>query len=248
MRSGLLRDPQTLPHLKNQLLARLGHNLFAAVKPFLTTVALNQGDVLAHTHGYVQKVYFPHQGIISSVVLLEDGRAIEIGMIGNDGQYGAGPVMHDKLSINHVMVQVSGSASVIEADRLRFLVQEIPPFQDLLIAYEQFFLAQVQQTAACNAVHDVYARSCKWLLRMRRLVGEDFPLTQEFLAQMMGVRRTSVNSVAQELQERGLISYGRGRIRIKDLEGIAENACECEAALAAQFERLFGQQDWAENT
>lgn len=100
--------------------------------------------------------------------------------------------------------------------------------RETVLQYELFFLAQVQQTAACNAAHDVNARACKWLLRMQHLAGDDLLLTQEFLAQMMGVRRTSVTDVAQELQKLGMISYSRGHIHIRDLAQIQQRACECD--------------------
>src|SRR5437588_3508039 len=115
------------------------------------------------------------------------------------------------------MQQVAGTVSVIDSGHMRQLTDEHHAFRDLLVQYEQFFLSQVQQTAACNAVHGIEARACKWLLRMNDLVGPDFPITQEFLAQMMGVRRTSVTDVAGELQKAGMISYSRGRIRITAL-------------------------------
>jgi DNA-binding FadR family transcriptional regulator len=105
--------------------------------------------------------------------------------------------------------------------------------------YDQFFLAQVQQTAACNALHSVQERTCKWLLRMHELAGGDLPLTQEFLAQMMGVRRTTVTEVALELQKAGMISYGRGRVRIKDIDLIQQRACECDGDIRSHYRRIF---------
>jgi CRP-like cAMP-binding protein len=184
-------------------------------------------------------VYFPHSGIISCVVELIGGGAIETGMIGNDGAFGASQALDDKVSLNHVVIQIPGSASVIDSDRIREAADELPAFRGLLLKYEQFFLAQVQQTAACNAVHNVQQRTCKWLLRMHDLAGTDLPLTQEFLAQMMGVRRTSVTDVAGELQKAGMISYSRGRIHIRDLEQIRQWACECEPDIRSHYRRMF---------
>jgi CRP-like cAMP-binding protein len=226
-------------HLDNQLLAKLDRVTFAQVEPSLTAVELRQGNVLAQTHSHIEKVYFPHTGIISCVVELSDGGAIETGMIGKDGQFGAGPALDHKVSLNHVVMQVAGSASIMDADHLRNLAHESPKFREMLVRYEQFFLAQVQQTAACNAVHTVPARTSKWLLRMHRLVGDDLPLTQEFLAQMMGVRRTSVTEVAQELQKGGMISYARGRVHIIDIAKVEERACECDSAINSHYLRIF---------
>ena len=192
-----------MPHRNNFLLDRLEPDLLERLRPFLSVDELHHTDVLAETHQRVEKVYFPHSGIISCVVELVGGGAIETGMIGKDGAFGGSQALDDKVSLNHVVVQVTGMASVITSDEIRKVADELPAFRGLLVKYEQFFLAQVQQTAACNAVHNVQARMCKWLLRMHDLVGVDLPLTQEFLAQMMGVRRTSVTEVAGSLQRRG---------------------------------------------
>ena len=119
------------------------------------------------------------------------------------------------------------------------VADKLPAFRGLLVKYEQFFLSQVQQTAACNAVHKVEARTCKWLLRMHDLVGNDLELTQEFLAQMMGVRRTSVTQVAGDLQKAGMITYSRGRIHILDLEQVRAWACECDGDVRSHYRRIF---------
>lgn len=124
---------------------------------------------------------------------------------------------------------------------MREATDAIPELRALLIKYEQFFLAQVQQTAACNAMHNIHMRTCRWLLRMHDLAGVDLPLTQEFLAQMMGVRRTSVTEVAGELQKAGLITYSRGHVHIDAIERIREQACECHETLQLHYERLFGR-------
>jgi CRP-like cAMP-binding protein len=128
---------------------------------------------------------------------------------------------------------------VIGSDRLRALAGELPEFRALLMKYEQFFLSQVQQTAACNAVHDIEARTCRWLLRMHGLVGSDILMTQEFFARMMGVRRTSVTTVASALQEAGLIAYTRGRLHIVDIEQIRKRACECDDVVRSHYRRMF---------
>jgi CRP-like cAMP-binding protein len=226
-------------HLDNQLLARLDPALLATFEPDLRVVHLKQGDIISEPQSTVQRVYFPHGGIVSCVVELIGGGAIETGMIGKDGQFGGGPALDHKVSLNLVVMQIAGDASVMDADRLRELAGLHRGFRELVMSYEQFFLAQVQQTAACNAVHKVEARTCKWLLRMQKLVGDELLLTQEFLAQMMGVRRTSVTEVAGELQRSGMISYSRGRIRITDLAKIQATACECDEAVNSHYDRMF---------
>src|SRR5690349_4875190 len=183
---------QTTPHSNNQLLARLGAERLGQFASDLKVVALRKGELIADTHGKVRKVYFPHSGIISCIVEMKGGHAIETGMIGNDGAFGAAQALDDKVSLNRVTMQVSGFASTIDADHLREAAGRSKAFRTLLIEYELFMAAQVQQTAACNAVHDVQSRMCRWLLRMHELVGNDMPLTHEFLSQMIGVRRTSI--------------------------------------------------------
>ena len=228
-----------MPHRKNFLLNRLEPALLKKLAPHLSVVHLEQGQVLAKTHQLVQRVYFPHTGIISCVVELKGGGAIETGMIGRDGVWGASQALDSKVSLNHVLMQVPGTASVIDSERVRQLASEHPAFRDLLVQYEQFFLSQTQQTAACNAVHSIEARACKWFLRMNDLVGPDLPLTQEGLAQMMGVRRTSVTSIVIELQKGGMISYSRGRIHITDLEQLRALACECDQDVRSHYRRMF---------
>ena|SRR5258705_6744671 len=142
-----------MPHRENFLLNRLEPGLLADLEPRLSLAELRQGEVLAETHQRIDKVYFPHSGIISCVVELVGGGAIETGMIGNDGEFGASQALDDKVSLNHVVMQVPGVVSVISSDAIRDVANELPAFRGLLVKYEQFFLAQVQQTAACNAVH-----------------------------------------------------------------------------------------------
>jgi CRP-like cAMP-binding protein len=228
-----------MPHRNNLLLARISPADMTTIGRELSVAPLAHGQVLAGSHERTTNVYFPHSGILSFVVELIDGDAIETGMVGRDGEFGAAQALDDKVSLNKVVVQVPGMASVLSADRLKSLANSMPGFRALLIKYELFFAAQAQQTSACNAVHDVHMRICKWLLRMHELVGNDLPLTQEFLAQMMGVRRTSVTDVAVELQKAGMISYSRGHIHIVDIERVRTNACECHEALTSHYDKIF---------
>lgn len=232
-----------MPHGSNFLLGHLAPATLARVAPNLSIVELAAGEVLAEPHQSIRRVYFPHSGIISCIVELVDGSTIETGMIGNDGVFGAAQALDDKVSLNLVTVQIAGRASAMAPERLRALAIELPDFRALLVKYEQYFLAQVQQTAACNAVHDIEARICKWLSRMHDLAGADLLMTQEYFARMMGVRRTSVTTVAGALQEAGLISYSRGRLHIHNIEQIRKRACECDDAVRANFQRMFAGVD-----
>ena len=231
-----------MPHASNFLLGRLAPASLARVASQLSVIDLTASEVLAEPHQRIQRVYFPHSGIISCVVELSDGNAIETGMIGRDGVFGAAQALDHKVSLNLVTVQISGKASVATPERVRMLANELPEFKALLMDYEQFLLAQVQQTAACNAVHDIEARTCKWLARMHDLVGPDIALTQEFFARMMGVRRTSVTTVAGTLQQAGLITYSRGRLHVVDSEQIRKRACECDEVIRDNFRRMFASE------
>jgi CRP-like cAMP-binding protein len=228
-----------MPHRKNFLLNLLEPAVLDHIAPHLSVVDLEREQVLAETHQPIDKVYFPHSGIISCVVELVGGGAIATGMIGKDGTFGAIQALDGKLSLNHVVTQVGGTASLISSTQIREQANVFPAFRAALIKYDHFFLAQVQQNVACNAVHSVQARTCKWLLRMHELAGADLPITQEFLAQMMGVRRTSVSPVARELQKAGMISYNRGRLRIINLEQIRQRACECDDDVRSHYRKIF---------
>ena len=228
-----------MPHSNNRILSRASPVDLEDLRPQLRVVELKQGLVIAESRSRVSQVYFPHSGILSCVVELENGWAIESGMIGKDGVFGAAQALDDKLSLHKVVVQVPSMASVVSAGHLKAVAQSSPDFLALLIKYEQFFLGQVQQTTACNAIHTVEQRMCKWLMRMYDLVGIELPLTQEFMAQMMGVQRTSVSGVAKQLQLDGLISYHRGKVSILDINLVQHRACECHRTIreldAAEF-------------
>ena len=222
------------------MLASLPSDVYSALTPHLKIVELKFGDVLAEAGSEIRQVYFPYAGVISLVVELKVGSMIETAMVGHDGVVNAAPALDGKVSLNKGIVQLSGSAGVMEVDRLRRLADELKPFRSLLIRHEQVLFAQSQQSAACNASHTVEARMCRWLLHMRDFAGsDDLMLTQEFLAQMLGVTRPSVSIVASPLQQAGLIKYSRGRIQVLDVDGLKKEACECYDTVKAHYQRLF---------
>jgi CRP-like cAMP-binding protein len=191
----------------------------------------------------IDRIFFPHAGVVSLVVELASGETIEAAMIGREGVVGGLSALDSKISISRAIVQIAGAASVVDVDFVRFLAERSVAFRTTLIKHEQILLAQSQQSAACNATHTIEARLSRWLLRCRDLVGsEDLPLTQEFVAQMLGVRRTSVSIVANTLQQAGFIKYKRGHIRVLDLEGLQESACECYWTVKSLSDRLIGTQ------
>jgi CRP-like cAMP-binding protein len=226
-------------HSKNALLSLLSLQDRERVQPHLKIVEMTQGQVLAQTHDRVELAHFPHSGIISFVVELKNGTGLETGMVGRDGLFGGSQALDDKLALNKVVVQVAGTASVIASEKLHELSLVSCGLREIIVKYDQFFLAQVQQSVACNGSHDVEQRMCRWLLRMQDLVGSDLELTQEFLAQMIGVTRPSVSIVAAQLQKAGLIKYSRGHVKIIDLERVRTTACECHDAVVWHHKAIF---------
>ena len=232
-----------MPQSENRLLASLSPEAFDQLRPHLISVELKHGAVVTRPNERFERVYFPISGFISVVVELSDGRMIETGMVGRDGVLGGGAALDDRLLLTTSLVQVPGRAWAIGIEHVRLLALADEKFRSVLVRHEQVLLAQAQQSAACNASHTVEARMCRWMLRMRDLIGDDLPLTQEFLAQMMGVRRTSVTLVAGTLQQAGLIKYRRGHITIVDIERVQDSACECYETVRAHYEAMLREEE-----
>ncbi|HJS63187.1 MAG TPA: Crp/Fnr family transcriptional regulator [Pseudolabrys sp.] len=186
-------------------------------------------------------VYFPYDAIISLVVTLSTGELIEAAMVGRDGVVGAAAALDGRISVSRAVVQISGSGVSCDVDVIKHAARRSETLHSLLIRHEQVVYAQAQQSAACNITHTIEERLARWLLRARDLSQSDtLPFTQEFLAEMLGVRRTSVSVVAHTLQQAGLLKYARGRIQITDLEGMRESACECYYAVSKYYDTLLG--------
>lgn len=225
---------------QNHLLASLPSADFELLRPHLKQIELVHEKVLFEAGDKITHIYFPHSGVVSLVVELADGQMIEAAMIGRDSLVGGSSALDGKIALNKGIVQLPGTASILAVDRLRKVAEASVSFRTTLIRHEQVLLVQAQQSAACNASHTVEARLARWLLRSHDLSGDDvLQLTQEFLAQMLGVRRTSVTLVARTLQEAGLIKYRRGKVQITDLEGLREKSCECYETVKAQYDRLL---------
>jgi CRP-like cAMP-binding protein len=231
-----------IPNSPNRLLAGLPPSDFDLLRPHLQTLDLVQEVVLVRAGQPLTHVYFPHGGVISLVVSLTNGEVIEVAMVGHDSIFGASAALDGQISLTDAVVRLSGVASALEVGRLRAVADESIPFRTTLIRHEQALFAQTQQTAACNASHPVEARLARWLLRMHDLSGENtLPLTQDFLAQMIGVQRNSVSLVAHTLQQAGILKYNRGRIEIVDIERLASASCECYEAVRARYSRLLNE-------
>jgi CRP-like cAMP-binding protein len=225
----------------NLLINSLADSDRAQLHPHLKPVELKQQAILYEAGDTMDAVYFPTTAVISLVVTLSTGEAIEAAMVGRDGVVGAVAALDGKRSISRAIVQIGGSGLICEPDNLKSVAMQSPALLSLLIRHEQTVYAQAQQSAACNATHHVDARMARWLLRARDLSGGDaLPFTQEFLAEMLGVRRTSVSVTAHTLQQAGLIRYKRGNIQITDLEGLQETACECYETIRKHYSVLLG--------
>ena len=227
--------------MKNFLLGQLSPSDLKRLEPNLKPARFEQHHVLFEADEEIRHVYFPSSAVISLVITLSTGEMIEAAMIGRDGVAGASAALDGRISLSRGIVQLGGEIMVCDIEALKSVALESPKLLALVIRHEQSVFAQAQQSAACFATHQVAARLSRWLLRARDLSGSDMlPFTQEYLAEMLGVRRTSVTVVAHTLQAAGLIKYSRGRIQILNTEGLQDSACECYEAVKGQYARLLG--------
>ena len=229
-----------MPFSTNLLLKSLSEASREALAPHLKTLEVKQHTVLFDIRNEVRDVYFANDAVISLVVPMSTGEIVESAMVGRDGVVGAGAALNGRVSLNRAIVQIGGECVSCGVEPLKHALNEHPHFRALLGAHEQALFAQAQQSAACNAVHVLESRLARWLLRTADLHGSsDLPLTQEYIAQMLGVRRTSVTVVARTLQEAGLIRYTRGLIRLLDIPALQETACECYQAIKLNYDALL---------
>ena len=225
---------------RNRLLELLPPADYKRIFPRLKLVPLEHHQILFQARAVVKHVYFPVRGVASYLTVMESGAAIEVGSVGYEGVIGASAALVAPNSPHQVIIQVPGEGLRIEA---RVLVEEVggsEQFRKLLARYEAAFLAQISQSVACNGLHQVGKRCCRWLLITHdRIDGDDMPLTHEFLGMMLGVRRASVTEVLGDLRDRGLIKYSRGVITVLDRKGLEAAACECYGVVEEEYDRLF---------
>jgi CRP-like cAMP-binding protein len=227
--------------MKNLLLSQLSQDDFNRLQPYLKIAPFKQHSVLFEAEQEIKHVYFPTSAVVSLVVTLESGDIVEAAMVGSDGVVGASAALDGRISLSRGIVQLSGDIVVCSIDGLKSAALQSPKLLSLLIRHEQTVYAQAQQSAACFAMHHVQARLCRWMLRARDLSGSDTLLfTQEYLAEMLGVQRTSVTVVAHTLQSAGLIKYTRGKIQILDVEALQDGACECYGTVKRHYASLLG--------
>ena len=225
--------------LDNKLLATLPRSDSDRLLPHLSSVQLPQGLILCEAGDEVDQIYFPQNGMLSLLAVLRDGKAIEIATVGREGVVGAMAGLGLHKSLVRIVVQMPTSGSRIAATHFRNAAAGSEPVRNLCIRYNEVLLSQARVTAACNALHSVEARFCRWLLQCAdRAAGDTITLTQEFLAEMLGVRRTSVTEVASRVQAAGVITYSRGVIRILDRAALQRMSCECYQTLVDQSAAL----------
>lgn len=224
----------TVP-LANSLLASLPRAEFEQLRPQMTVANLPQGKVLAEVGDEIDQVYFPFGGMISVLTVMKNGKAIETSTIGKDGVFGAAATFGLYKSRVRAIVQIPLTAAVIPASIMRRHGETSRALQMMCMRFNENLLAQARITAACNALHLIEERFCRWLLQTSAITkSATVNLTQEFLSEMLGVRRTSVTEVAQKLQQAGIINYSRGVINILDAKALQARSCECFETLREQ--------------
>jgi CRP-like cAMP-binding protein len=230
-----------VPHAQNQLLASLSPADLALLIPHLKLLHVEQRKVLFEAGDEVHTCYFPLTAIISLVIVLQNGDTVESAMVGCDGVVSAASALDGQISLSKGVVQLSGDIMICPANALKAAALQSPTLLSVLLRHEQTLFAQAQQSTACMANHTIESRLCRWLLRARDLARSDTLLfTQEYLAEMLGVRRTSVTTIAHTLQQAGMIQYARGKIRFLDVQAVQDTACECYEAVRSHHEMLLG--------
>jgi len=230
----------SVPRSPNGFLSALSADDFELIRPHLRVVDLPSELVLVEVDETLKRAYLPHSGVISLVVKLARGEHVQVAMVGRDSIFGAFSALGDSTALNSAVVLVPGVASTLDIDRLRAAADQSKTFRGLLFRHGLAIYAQIQQTAGCNVSHTVESRLGRCLLQTHDLSGNDkLVLTQESMAHMIGARRNSVSLVANTLQQANLIHYSRGHIEITDAEGLRKTACECYAAVKAQYDRLL---------
>jgi CRP-like cAMP-binding protein len=227
--------------LKNHLLAALPRDDFLRLRSKLEFVSLKLGDVLYESGEQMDYVYFPTTAIVSLLYIMENGSTAEIGLVGNEGLVGVALFMGGGTMPNRAIVQSAGDAIKLKARNLQSEFSRGGVFQLLLLRYTQAFMTQISQTAVCNRLHSIEKQLCRWLLLNHdRLQSDKLVMTQELIANMLGVRREGVTVAAGHLQNKKLISYVRGTITILDRKGLESNVCECYQVVKTEYDRLLG--------
>jgi CRP-like cAMP-binding protein len=226
---------------ENQLLAALPDGALRRWLPWLQRVSMPLGQVLYEPGSTLSHVYFPTSAIVSLLYVMENGASAEIAVVGNEGIVGISLFMGGESTPSRAVVQSAGEGFRLQARAMKAEFNRAGPVLHLLLRYTQALITQMAQTAACNRHHSLDQQLCRWLLlSLDRLRGSELQMTQELIADMLGVRRVGVTASALKLQEAGLIRYARGHISVLDRAGLEQRACECYAVVKKEYERLLG--------
>lgn len=224
----------------NHLLAVLPKMEWARIEPHLVEVDLPLGEVIYESGGQLEHVYFPTTSIISLLYVMEDGASAEIAIVGHEGIVGVSLFMGGETTPSRAIVQSAGRAWRLNARMLKDEFNRGGPMQRLLLRYTQALITQMAQTAVCNRHHSIDQQLCRWLLlSIDRLPSNELRMTQELIANMLGVRRSGVTAAALKLQNAGLIRYSHGHITVLDRPGLEVHVCECYAVVKREFDRLL---------
>jgi CRP-like cAMP-binding protein len=230
-----VKDPNAV---SNRVLASIPARQYQRLRAQLEPAGLKFGEVLYEPGEPIRFVYFPINCLISLLTAVDVHRTLEVGMVGNEGMAGMPFILGVGVSGVRALVQGQGGALRMASDRFRIEFDRNRPLQQALFRYMHALMAQISQTAACNRFHTAEARLARWLLMTRDRVGcDEFPLTQEFLAHMMGLRRVGITEAANTLRRRKLISYHRGIIQIRDAKGLEASCCCCYRVVKDVYER-----------
>src|SRR5512132_2186835 len=230
------------PHSPRQshLLAALPAAEFDRLSPHLELVPMPLGEALYESGGHLNHVYFPTTSIVSLLYVLADGASAEIAVVGNEGILGISLFMGGETTPSRAVVQSAGYGFRLKAQLLQQEFNRAGPVQHLLLRYTQALITQMAQTAVCNRHHSVEQQLCRWLLlSLDRLSSSELIMTQELIANMLGVRREGVTEAAGHLQAAGLIRYQRGKITVIDRRGLERRSCECYQVVKREFDRLL---------
>lgn len=224
----------------NHLLAALPTTDWERWQSQLQLIDLKLGQVLYESGGKMQHVYFPVDAIVSLLFVLENGSSAEIAVVGNEGIVGVSLFMGGETTPSRAVVQSAGKCIRLDAETLKTEFKNSMPVMHLLLRYTQALITQMTQTAVCNRHHSLDQQLCRWLLlSMDRLSGNHMVMTQELIANMLGVRREGVTAAAGSLQNAGLIRYTRGRIEVINREGLEARTCECYGVVKREYDRLL---------
>jgi CRP-like cAMP-binding protein len=225
---------------QNKILAALPPDEYASLARHLTPVSLALGQTIYEPESHITSVYFVGNGVVSYVTHLVDGGSIEVGLVGNDGMVGMPLIFGDDISPNHAFVQIADGAVRLDASVFLVHLEGGGQLKPLLLRFALAMNKQVAQTAACNGSHKLSDRLARWLLMCHdRVDGHEIRLTQEFIAEMLGTRRSGVSEAAIALQSAHLIRYSRGHITVLDRAGLEAASCECYRVVKAEAERLL---------